>query len=200
MYYITVYVSFLSVYRPRFIYFGHRKSTLFKTRETWSGQVSPTAAWLLVQCSEGLESAMTVSKSSRRRLEVTPLEDFLRSPPAGFSVEKIGSSGLLVRSDPESSLVLIDGIDTGSERVLFQNSLGRWGDTFGYFGPVRVDSGALPSNVSCFSYRSKVKMKNLWEYSSTRKNLLSKRIYLVASSCPERCTKIHCGARGGMIV
>lgn len=73
----------------------------------------------------GTKSTMTVSKSSRSRLEVIPLEEFLRSPPAGFSVEKIGGSDLLVSSDPESSLVLIDDIDGRSERVLFQNSLGR---------------------------------------------------------------------------
>lgn len=68
---------------------------------------------------------MTVSKSSRSRLEVTPLGEFLRSPPAGFSVENMGGAGLLVNSDPESTLVLIDDIDTCSERVLFPNSLGR---------------------------------------------------------------------------
>ncbi|XP_075887864.1 mesenteric estrogen-dependent adipogenesis protein [Nelusetta ayraudi] len=108
---------------------------------------------------------MTVSKSPPSRLQVTLLEDFLRSPPAGFSVEKVGGSALLVSSDPDSSLVLIDDIETCGERVIFQKSLG-----------------------------SKVKMNNLWEYSSTRKSLLSKRIYLVASACLEDCTETDCGA------
>lgn len=143
---------------------------------------------------------MTVSKSSRRRLEVIPLEEFLRSPPAGFSVEKIGGSDFLVSSDPESSLVLIDDIDGCSERVLFQNSLGRWGNTFGYLWLVRVDPSVFPWCEWCFSYHSKVKMKNLWEYSSTRKSLLSKRIYLVASTCLQGYTKTNCGARGGLIM
>lgn len=67
---------------------------------------------------------MTVSKVSRRRLEVTPVEDFLRTPPAGFSVELVGSA-LRVRSDPDSSLVLIDDFESCGVRVLFHNSLGR---------------------------------------------------------------------------
>lgn len=75
--------------------------------------------------SGGTESTMTVSKSPPSRLEVTLLEDFLRSPPAGFSVEKVGGSALLVSSDPDSSLVLIDDIETCGERVIFQKSLGR---------------------------------------------------------------------------
>lgn len=71
------------------------------------------------------ESTMTVSKSPRTRVEVSPLEDFLHSPPAGFSVERVGGAALLVRSDADSSLVLIDDIETCGERVIFQKSLGR---------------------------------------------------------------------------
>ncbi|XP_051256705.1 mesenteric estrogen-dependent adipogenesis protein-like isoform X1 [Dicentrarchus labrax] len=86
---------------------------------------------------------------------VTPVEEFLENPPAGLSVEVLGS-GYRVHSDPERSLVLIDDSDSCRGNIVFQNSLGR-----------------------------KIKTHNLWEYTSTRKSLLSKRIYLLVSACEE---------------
>ncbi|XP_068457385.1 mesenteric estrogen-dependent adipogenesis protein [Clinocottus analis] len=86
-------------------------------------------------------------------MRVTEVEKFLRNPPAGFSVEVL-CSGCRVHSDPESSLVLIDAFDSCRGKIVFQESLGR-----------------------------KVKMHNLWEYTSMRKKLLSRRIYLLMSAC-----------------
>ncbi|KAM9348891.1 mesenteric estrogen-dependent adipogenesis protein [Symphorus nematophorus] len=99
------------------------------------------------------------SSSSSSRMTVTQVEEFLRNPPAGFSVEVLLSGGYRVHSDPEQSLVLIDDFDSCRGRIVFHNSLGR-----------------------------KVKMHNLWEYTSTRKSLLSKRIYLLMSACEENCS------------
>lgn len=67
---------------------------------------------------------MTVSKVPPSRLQVTKLEAFLRCPPSDFSVEKVGSA-LIVSSDPDSSLVLIDGLEACGEKVIFPMSLGR---------------------------------------------------------------------------
>ncbi|XP_033506611.1 mesenteric estrogen-dependent adipogenesis protein [Epinephelus lanceolatus] len=99
---------------------------------------------------------MTINKASNNsRMKVTEVEEFLRKPPAGFSVEAL-TSGYRVHSDPETSLVLIDDFDSCRGRIVFHKSLGR-----------------------------KVKMHNLWEYTSMRKSLLSKRIYLLMSACEE---------------
>ncbi|XP_049896342.1 mesenteric estrogen-dependent adipogenesis protein-like [Epinephelus moara] len=99
---------------------------------------------------------MTINKvSNNSRMKVTEVEEFLRKPPAGFSVEAL-TSGYRVHSNPETSLVLIDDFDSCRGRVVFHKSLGR-----------------------------KVKMHNLWEYTSMRKSLLSKRIYLLMSACEE---------------
>ncbi|XP_049448347.1 mesenteric estrogen-dependent adipogenesis protein-like [Epinephelus fuscoguttatus] len=99
---------------------------------------------------------MTINKvSNNSRMKVTEVEEFLRKPPAGFSVEAL-TSGYRVHSDPETSLVLIDDFDSCRGRIVFHKSLGR-----------------------------KVKMHNLWEYTSMRKSLLSKRIYLLMSACEE---------------
>uniref|UniRef100_A0A3B4Z260 Mesenteric estrogen dependent adipogenesis n=1 Tax=Seriola lalandi dorsalis TaxID=1841481 RepID=A0A3B4Z260_SERLL len=96
-----------------------------------------------------------LSKVSHSRMRVTEVEEFLREPPAGFSVKALGS-GYRVHSDPEKSLVLIDDFFSCRGKIVFENSLGR-----------------------------KVKMHNLWEYTSMRKRLLSKRIYLLMSACQE---------------
>uniref|UniRef100_G3QBA0 Uncharacterized protein n=1 Tax=Gasterosteus aculeatus TaxID=69293 RepID=G3QBA0_GASAC len=88
-------------------------------------------------------------------MRVTEVEEFLKNPPAGFSVEVL-CSGYRVHSDPESSLVLIEDFDSRRGRIVFEQSLGR-----------------------------KVKMQNLWEYSSMRKSLVSKWIYLHMSACEE---------------
>lgn len=84
------------------------------------------AAGLSVQ--EKLSDTMTVNKRSHSRMAVTRVEEFLRKPPAGFSVEVL-ASGHRVHSDPERSLVLIDDFDSCRGKVVFQNSLGRWGTT-----------------------------------------------------------------------
>uniref|UniRef100_A0A3Q1HCT0 Uncharacterized protein n=1 Tax=Anabas testudineus TaxID=64144 RepID=A0A3Q1HCT0_ANATE len=96
---------------------------------------------------------MTRTDASHSRVTLTEVEDFLRTPPPGFSVDSLGS-GYRVRSDPETSLVLIDDLDLCRGKVVFHNSMGR-----------------------------KVKMHNLWEYSRMRKSLLSKNIYLLMSAC-----------------
>ncbi|XP_040906980.1 mesenteric estrogen-dependent adipogenesis protein-like [Toxotes jaculatrix] len=101
---------------------------------------------------------MTINKVSHSRMRVTEVEEFLRQPPAGFSVEAL-ASGYRVLSDPEKSLVLIDDFDSCRGKIVFEKSLGR-----------------------------KVKMHNLWEYTSMRKSLLSKRIYLLMSACQENGT------------
>ncbi|KAK9536539.1 hypothetical protein VZT92_006312 [Zoarces viviparus] len=96
---------------------------------------------------------MTTRKPSRSGMRVTEVEEFLRNPPDGFSVEVL-CSGCRVHSDPENSLVLIDDFDSCRGKTVFQKSLGR-----------------------------KVKMQNFWEYTSMRKSLLSKRVHLLMSAC-----------------
>ncbi|XP_038563612.1 mesenteric estrogen-dependent adipogenesis protein-like isoform X1 [Micropterus salmoides] len=92
-------------------------------------------------------------------MTATEVEEFLRNPPDGFSVEVLGS-GYRVHSDPEKSLVFIDAINSSRGKIVFQNSLGR-----------------------------KFKMHDLWEYTSMRKSLLSKRIYLLGSVCEDKTRK-----------
>ncbi|XP_029303236.1 mesenteric estrogen-dependent adipogenesis protein [Cottoperca gobio] len=92
---------------------------------------------------------------SHSRVTVTDVEEFLKNPPDSFSVEVL-ASGYRVHSDPEKSLVLIDDFDSDKGKIVFSKSMGR-----------------------------KVKMRNLWEYTSMRKSLLSKRVYLLMSACEE---------------
>lgn len=92
-------------------------------------------------------------------MTATEVEEFLRNPPDGFSVEVLGS-GYRVHSDPEKSLVFIHAINSSRGKIVFQNSLGR-----------------------------KFKMHDLWEYTSMRKSLLSKRIYLLGSVCEDKTRK-----------
>ncbi|XP_004076240.2 mesenteric estrogen-dependent adipogenesis protein [Oryzias latipes] len=96
-----------------------------------------------------------MSPLSPRRMTVTEVGEFLRGPPAGFSVETIGSHHR-VHSDDDTNLVLIDDFQFCSGKITFQNSLGR-----------------------------KVKMRNLWEYSRVRQSLLTKRIYLLVTACSQ---------------
>ncbi|XP_039632630.1 mesenteric estrogen-dependent adipogenesis protein-like isoform X2 [Perca fluviatilis] len=98
---------------------------------------------------------MTINEVSHSWMEVTEVEEFLREPPAGFSVEVL-CSGYRVHSEPEKSLVLVDDFDSCKGKIVFQKSLGR-----------------------------KVKMHNLWEYTSMRNSLLTKRIYLLMSACED---------------
>lgn len=46
---------------------------------------------------------------------------------------------------------------------------------------------SLMSDV--FSYNRNIKMQNLWEYTSMRKRLLSKRVYLLASVCQDKLSE-----------
>ncbi|XP_047462078.1 mesenteric estrogen-dependent adipogenesis protein-like isoform X2 [Mugil cephalus] len=102
---------------------------------------------------------MTINKLPHSGMTVTEVGEFLRNPPAGFSVETLGSCYRVHNNNnnnKEESLVLIDDLESCGGTVVFQKSLGR-----------------------------KVKMHNLWEYTSMRKSLLSKRIYLLVSACRE---------------
>uniref|UniRef100_A0A3P9KZI1 Uncharacterized protein n=1 Tax=Oryzias latipes TaxID=8090 RepID=A0A3P9KZI1_ORYLA len=65
-----------------------------------------------------------MSPLSPRRMTVTEVGEFLRGPPAGFSVETIGSHHR-VHSDDDTNLVLIDDFQSCSGKITFQNSLGR---------------------------------------------------------------------------
>ncbi|KAM6983744.1 mesenteric estrogen-dependent adipogenesis protein [Tautogolabrus adspersus] len=96
------------------------------------------------------------------RVTVTKVEEFLKKPPAGFSVQALGSGGFRVHSDPEESLVLIDDFDSCRGKIVFQQSL-----------------------------RREVKMQNLWEYTRMRKSLLSKRIYLLVSAYEENSSETN---------
>uniref|UniRef100_A0A3B3BXH5 Mesenteric estrogen dependent adipogenesis n=1 Tax=Oryzias melastigma TaxID=30732 RepID=A0A3B3BXH5_ORYME len=87
-------------------------------------------------------------------MTVTEVGEFLRDPPAGFSVETLGSDHR-VHSDDDTNLVLIDDFQFCSGKITFQNSLGR------------------------------LKMRNLWECTRVRQSLLSKRIYLLVTSCDQ---------------
>ncbi|CAG00413.1 unnamed protein product [Tetraodon nigroviridis] len=107
---------------------------------------------------------MPTNKVNQRRVTVTPLEEFLRKPPEGFAVEVL-ASGYRVHSDPARSLVLIDDLDICGRKVLFHGSLGR-----------------------------RMKLRNLWEYTSARSRLLSKRIYLLVSA-----HGANTGARGSYV-
>ncbi|XP_053187638.1 mesenteric estrogen-dependent adipogenesis protein-like isoform X2 [Scomber japonicus] len=98
---------------------------------------------------------MKADQVSHSKMKVTEIGEFLRKPPAGFSVMSL-SSGYRVYSDPEETLVLIDDLHSCMGNIVFQKSLGR-----------------------------KVKVNNLWEYTSFRKSLLSRRIYLLISACEE---------------
>lgn len=72
---------------------------------------------------------MTIKSKSHGRMTITEVEEFLAKPPPGFSVETLGS-GYRVRSDSEKNLVLIDDFDLCKGKVVFQNSMGRWGKSY----------------------------------------------------------------------
>lgn len=117
-----------------------------------------------------------MSPLSPRRMTVTEVGEFLRGPPAGFSVETIGSHHR-VHSDDDTNLVLIDDFQFCSGKITFQNSLGRC------VKPILLkEICRIPLTLTGFSYR-KVKMRNLWEYSRVRQSLLTKRIYLLVTAC-----------------
>nr|XP_057943209.1 mesenteric estrogen-dependent adipogenesis protein-like [Doryrhamphus excisus] len=91
-------------------------------------------------------------KRSLCRMTVTELDEFLRKPPSGVSVSTQKSTKR-VHIDPESGLLLADPCDSLAGNVVFQGSLGR-----------------------------SVRLTNLWEYSSFRKSLVSKTIYLLVTT------------------
>lgn len=74
--------------------------------------------------SRGMKSDARMLRKKSQRATVTPLDEFLRSPPEGFTVEVV-SSGYRVHSDPERSLVLMDDLCSCGMKVVFCNSLGR---------------------------------------------------------------------------
>ncbi|XP_076024542.1 uncharacterized protein medag [Genypterus blacodes] len=91
-----------------------------------------------------------------KRMIVTEAEEFIANPPAGFQVER-HDSGILVHSDEDQLLVLIDDFKSSRGKVTFDNSMG-----------------------------SKVKVHDLWQYTFMRKTLVSKKIYMMASLCEEK--------------
>lgn len=80
-----------------------------------------------INSSNSRRGIMTVMKTDKPRspVTVTRLEEFLRNPPPGFTVEEPPGSGYRVHSDPETSLVLIDDLDSCRGKVVFYNSCGR---------------------------------------------------------------------------
>lgn len=117
---------------------------------------------------------------------VTELGQFLKNPPEGFTVKAVGSAYQVQCG--EENLVFIDKFHSGDFDVVFQNSLGRWvTDTLITQNKVFNKSAQMRLIESCFSSLSyrKLKMHNLWEYTSMRKSLLSKRIYVLVSLCDQ---------------
>ncbi|KAK7925390.1 hypothetical protein WMY93_007700 [Mugilogobius chulae] len=100
-----------------------------------------------------------MSRDTQDKLTVTEVEEFLRRPPSGFSVQFYGS-GYFIKSDAEQNLVLIDDFHIDTGKIVFTNSLKR-----------------------------KVKMHNLGQYTSVRKRLLSKRIYLLSTAWEQTAAK-----------
>lgn len=107
-----------------------RRNVLSCERVTWRGgrfiKADLRQTIINISSSRGRSRTMTISSASCSRMTVTEVGDFLRNPPPEFSVERVGS-GYRVHSDPERSLVLIDDLDLCRGKVVFQNSLGRWG-------------------------------------------------------------------------
>lgn len=68
--------------------------------------------------------SMPVNKQSGSRMRVTEVEEFVRNPPPGFSVETLGS-GYRVLCNEEKSLVLIDDFQSCGKKIVFHKSLGR---------------------------------------------------------------------------
>ncbi|KAI1903431.1 hypothetical protein AGOR_G00027110 [Albula goreensis] len=110
---------------------------------------------------------MSVDKESKFLMEVTKLEDFLRKPPCDFAVEVRGKGYRLVKHDPECCCVFIDEIASTKGKVIFQNSPGR-----------------------------EIEVKNLKDYMHFRRNLTSKRIFILTSACEDTvCFKTETNAK-----
>ncbi|KAM6984645.1 mesenteric estrogen-dependent adipogenesis protein [Aplochiton taeniatus] len=99
---------------------------------------------------------MTIDGVSRCKINFVEVEELLRNPPPGLTVETRGSGWLNVKSDEDNSLVLIDDFECSMGNVTFQQSLGR-----------------------------KIKVHNFWDYNRLRKSLTSKRIYVLVAACEE---------------
>lgn len=67
---------------------------------------------------------MTINKLPHCGMRVTEVGEFLRNPPAGFSVETLGSC-YRVHNNKENNLVLIDDFESCRGKIVFQKSLGR---------------------------------------------------------------------------
>ncbi|XP_056140985.1 mesenteric estrogen-dependent adipogenesis protein-like isoform X2 [Lampris incognitus] len=98
---------------------------------------------------------MAADRLCQDTMSITDVEEFLRDPPPGFSVEARGT-GCCVDVDAERCVVLIDHLESRRGKVVFKTSMGR-----------------------------KIKMHDLCEYTRVRRNLLSKRIYLLVSLCED---------------
>ncbi|KAL0994844.1 hypothetical protein UPYG_G00127970 [Umbra pygmaea] len=99
------------------------------------------------------------SKNSKPKMEVIEVEEFLRNPPPGFTVEaNVRADVRFVKSDPEYYCVFIDNFESSDGgKVVFQHSPGK-----------------------------KVKVRNLRDYTCFRKSITSKKIYLLVSACEEK--------------
>ncbi|XP_030648534.1 mesenteric estrogen-dependent adipogenesis protein [Chanos chanos] len=89
-------------------------------------------------------------------MDVIEVEEFLKNPPPGFTVETKITGCRLVTSTNEKSLVLMDDFESSKGKVMFQNSLGR-----------------------------KILTRNLTEYSSVRRQLTTRWIYVLATVSDE---------------
>ncbi|XP_061607563.1 mesenteric estrogen-dependent adipogenesis protein-like [Phyllopteryx taeniolatus] len=94
------------------------------------------------------------------RMTVSELDDFLRRPPSGFSVESTPLRSV-VRGDPDTSLLLADPCDTSAGSVVFHGSLGR-----------------------------SVTLTDLWQYSDFRRSLVTKNIFMLVATRLPQCTEV----------
>ncbi|KAJ8342640.1 hypothetical protein SKAU_G00325680 [Synaphobranchus kaupii] len=91
---------------------------------------------------------------SKFLMDVTELEDFLRNPPVDFTVDVRGTGYRFVKYDCDRCCVFINEIQTTKGKVIFQNSPGR-----------------------------AIKVHTPKDYMQVRKNITSKRIYILVSAC-----------------
>ncbi|KAJ8404728.1 hypothetical protein AAFF_G00335910 [Aldrovandia affinis] len=102
---------------------------------------------------------MSVKNDSRFPMDVIDVENFLRQPPSGFTVELRGTGYRFVRYDPDSFCVFIDEFNSAKGKVIFQNSPGRT-----------------------------IEVHTLKDYMHVRKQLTSKRILIMVSACEHNNT------------
>lgn len=97
---------------------------------------------------------MSADKKSKSLMDVIELEDFLANPPVDFTVDVRGTGYRFVEYDCDRCCVFIDEIQTTKGKVIFQNSPGRT-----------------------------IKVRTMKDYMQVRKNITSKRIYILVSAC-----------------